>query len=176
SEREAPAAMISASHNAFEDNGVKLFAPGGRKIPEALETRIEHELVELSETMPGAGPSGSGVGIASEHRTALDEYVAHVVASLDGRRLEGMAVVVGCGKGAAFRSAPAALRALGAEVEVLHASPDGANINEKCGSTDPEGLRDAVVTSGAQIGLAFDGDADRVIAVDERGELVDGDQ
>jgi phosphoglucosamine mutase len=176
SEGDAPGAMISASHNAFEDNGVKLFAPGGRKIPEALETRIEHELVELSESMPAPGPSGSGVGIASEHRGALDEYVGHLVASLEGRHLDGMAVVLDCGNGAAFRSAPAALRALGAEVDVLHANPDGANINEKCGSTDPEGLRDAVVASGAQIGLAFDGDADRVIAVDERGELVDGDQ
>ncbi len=168
--------MISASHNSYEDNGIKLFAPGGRKIPEPLEARVEHELAELAATMPGPGPAGAGVGVASEHRGALDDYVAHLVDSLEGRRLDGMHVVVDCGNGAAFRAAPSALRALGAEVDVLHAAPNGSNINEACGSTHPEELQDVVVAAGAGIGLAFDGDADRVIAVDERGELVDGDQ
>ena len=175
-ERAASAAVISASHNPFEDNGVKLFAPGGRKIPEPLEAHVEQELRELAETMPDPGPSGIGVGVASEHRGALDDYVTHLVDSLEGRQLEGMHVVVDCGNGAAFRSAPSALRALGAEVDVLHAAPDGSNINDGCGSTNPKELQAAVLSAGARIGLAFDGDADRVIAVDELGQLVDGDQ
>jgi len=175
-ELAASAAVISASHNAYQDNGVKLFAPGGRKIPESLEARVEHEVRVLSEAMPPPGAEGRGVGIASEHRGALDEYVAHLVDSLEGRRLDGIRVVLDCGNGAAFRSAPAALRALGAEVEVLHVAPDGTNINDGCGSTHPERLCEAVLGSGARVGLAFDGDADRVVAVDERGEIVDGDQ
>ncbi|MEX1008914.1 MAG: phosphoglucosamine mutase [Acidimicrobiia bacterium] len=175
-ERAASAAVISASHNPYADNGIKLFAPGGRKISEPLEARVEHELGELAATMPDPGPAGVGVGVASEYRGALDDYVAYLVDSLEGRRLDGMHVVVDCGNGAAFRVAPSALRALGAEVDVLHAAPDGSNINEECGSTHPEELQGAVVSAGARIGLAFDGDADRVIAVDERGQLVDGDQ
>jgi phosphoglucosamine mutase len=175
-ERAAAAAVISASHNSYEDNGVKLFSAGGRKIPEPLEARVEHELVALAESMPGPGPAGTGPGVASEHRGAVDDYVAHLVDAIDGRTLHGLRIVVDCGNGAAFRSAPAALRGLGAEVDVLHASPDGTNINADCGSTAPDDLRDAVIASGASLGLAFDGDADRVIAVDEKGELVDGDQ
>jgi phosphoglucosamine mutase len=175
-ERAAAAAVISASHNPYEDNGIKLFSPGGRKIPEPLEARVEHELAGLAGSMPPPGAPGRGPGVASEHRGAFDDYVAHLTDSLDGRRLDHMRIVVDCGNGAAFRAAPAALQALGAEVEVLHASPDGSNINDACGSTHPDDLRDAVVTSGASLGLAFDGDADRVIAVDEKGELVDGDQ
>jgi phosphoglucosamine mutase len=175
-QRGAAAAVISASHNPYEDNGIKLFAPGGRKLSDPIEARIEDELVLLAETMPEAGPKGTGVGIASEYRGALDDYVAHLVESLQGRRLDGMRVVVDCGNGAAFRAAPLALHALGAYVEVLHAAPNGSNINDACGSTHPEELQAAVVAAGAQIGLAFDGDADRVIAVDEQGELIDGDQ
>jgi phosphoglucosamine mutase len=175
-ERAAPAAVISASHNSYEDNGVKLFSAGGRKIPEALEAEVERALTELAGALPDPGQSGTGVGVASEHRAALDDYVAYLVDSLEGRRLEGMTVVVDCGNGAAFRAAPAALRALGADVDVLHASPDGTNINEKCGSTQPDDLKEAVLLANAKVGLAFDGDADRVIAIDERGELVDGDQ
>jgi phosphoglucosamine mutase len=126
--------------------------------------------------MPEPGPSGTRVGVASEHRGALDDYLAHLVDSLDGRMLDGVRVVLDCGNGAAFRSAPTALRALGADVHVLNAAPDGSNINEKCGSTHPEGLAEVVLASSAQVGLAFDGDGDRVIAVDEHGDLVDGDQ
>jgi phosphoglucosamine mutase len=174
--RAAPAAVISASHNAFEDNGVKLFSAGGRKIAEHLEARVEDELRALAIEMPESGSSGIGVGVASEQRSASDDYVAHLVDALEGRRLDGLQVVIDCGNGAAFRTAPGALRALGAEVDVLHASPDGTNINAACGSTDTKELRDAVMVSGASAGLAFDGDADRVIAVDETGDEVDGDQ
>ena len=173
--REAPAAMITASHNAYADNGVKLFAVGGRKLSDEIERNVEHELRDLATTMPN-GPEGRGVGVAAELRGALDEYVAHVVAALDDRRLGGLRVVVDCANGAAFRAAPRVLRELGAHVEVLHAAPNGSNINDGCGSTDPSDLQRAVVAVGADAGLAFDGDADRLIAVDERGEIVDGDQ
>ena len=173
--REAPAAMITASHNAYADNGVKLFAAGGRKLSDEIERNVEHELRDLATTMPN-GPEGRGVGVAAELRGALDEYVAHVVAALDDRRLGGLRVVVDCANGAAFRAAPRVLRELGAHVEVLHAAPNGSNINDGCGSTDPSDLQRAVVAVGADAGLAFDGDADRLIAVDERGEIVDGDQ
>ncbi|MET0421058.1 MAG: phosphoglucosamine mutase [Acidimicrobiia bacterium] len=175
-ERGAPAAVISASHNAFGDNGIKLFAPGGRKLPEHLEVQIEDELRHLATEMPETGAAGVGVGIASEHRNAFDDYVAHVVGALEGRRLDGVHVLIDCGNGAAFRTAPAILRALGAEVDVLHAAPDGTNINAACGSTDTSELRAAVLAAGARAGLAFDGDADRVIAIDELGDEVDGDQ
>ena len=127
--------------------------------------------------MPEPGPAGAGVGVASEHRGALDDYVAHLVDALEGRRLDGMQVVVDCGNGAAFRAAPAALRALGAEVDVLHAAPDGTNINDGVRLHRPRGAPGRGRRRRARsIGLAFDGDADRVIAVDEQGELVDGDQ
>ncbi len=175
-ERGAPAAVISASHNPFADNGIKLFAPGGRKIPEPLEREVEQELRALAVSQPEPGPEGFGVGVSSEHRTALDDYVAMLVDSLQGRQLTHLHVVLDCGNGAAFRAAPTALRALGATVDVIHASPDGVNINAGCGSTHPQQLQEAVLVSRADVGLAFDGDADRMIAVDERGQLVDGDE
>ena len=175
-ERGAPAAVISASHNPFGDNGVKLFAPGGRKIPESLEYEVEQELRALAVSQPEPGPEGFGVGVSSEHRSALDDYVATLVDSLQGRQLNGLHVVVDCGNGAAFRAAPTALRALGATVDVINAAPDGVNINAGCGSTHPAPLQEAVLVARADAGLAFDGDADRVIAIDERGELVDGDE
>jgi phosphoglucosamine mutase len=126
--------------------------------------------------MPDAGAPGVGVGVASEHRTALDDYIGHVVGALEGRRLDGVRVVLDCGNGAAFRSAPTAFRVLGADVDVLNAVPDGANINRACGSTDTSHLREAVRNSHASCGLALDGDADRVIAVDEQGDEIDGDE
>jgi phosphoglucosamine mutase len=106
----------------------------------------------------------------------LDAYVVHLLSALDGRSLDGLRVVIDCANGAAFDLGPRALRAAGAVVEVLHAAPDGRNINDGCGSTDPSALQRVVVDHGAQLGLALDGDADRVVAVDEKGELVDGDQ
>ncbi|MCZ7527545.1 MAG: phosphoglucosamine mutase [Acidimicrobiia bacterium] len=170
---DAPGAMISASHNPFPDNGVKLFARGGRKLTDAEEAAIEARL--------GSGPGddapvGEGVGEPGPLPDAGAQYVEHVVGTLGGRRLDGLRVVVDCAHGAAFEVAPRALRLAGARVEVLHDRPDGTNINAGCGSTDPGPLRRAVREEGADAGLAFDGDADRVVAVDERGALVDGDQ
>jgi phosphoglucosamine mutase len=173
---DAPAAVISASHNPYPDNGVKLFSRGGRKIADAPEQRIELELRRLVDAGAGDGPGGPGVGVAHDRLGAAADYIAHLVAALGGRRLVGQSVVVDCGNGAAFEVAPWALRVQGAGVRVLHDQPDGTNINAGCGSTDPGELQQAVLAAGANAGLAFDGDADRVIAVDERGNLVDGDQ
>jgi len=174
--RGAPAAVISASHNPFQDNGVKLFSPGGRKLTEEVERHVEHVLRELASMAPEPGPAGAGVGVDRQIQDPLDEYVPHVVGALEGRDLRGLKIVLDCGNGAAFRSAPRVFKELGAEVEVLNAWPDGTNINQDCGSTSTAGLQEAVVASGAHAGLAFDGDGDRVIAVDERGGVLDGDQ
>ncbi|HUF83391.1 MAG TPA: phosphoglucosamine mutase [Acidimicrobiia bacterium] len=175
-ERDAPAAMISASHNPFPDNGVKLFAAGGRKIPDDNERRVEDELRELAKKAPTGGPDGADIGYDRKMAGVIKEYIGHLVGALEGRRLEELAVAVDCGHGAAFEVAPRALEVVGAAVEVHNVRPNGTNINAGCGSTDPSELQAAVVEGGADAGLAFDGDADRVIAVDERGELVDGDQ
>ena len=174
--RDAPAAMISASHNPFPDNGIKLFAAGGRKIPDADERRVEDELRELAKKAPTGGPAGAGVGYDRKLARAGNQYIAHLVEVMEGRRLDAVAVAVDCGHGAAFEVAPRALEKLGAAVDVHNVRPNGTNINAGCGSTDPSAVQAAVVEAGADAGLAFDGDADRVIAVDERGELVDGDQ
>ena len=173
---DAPGAVISASHNPYPDNGVKLFGRGGRKIADEPEVRIETELRRPADPGAEAGPEGPGVGVARERLGAAADYVAHLVATLGDRRLDGQSVVVDCGNGAASDVAPWALRVCGASVRVLHDQPDGTNINAGCGSTDPTELQQAVLAAGAVAGLAFDGDADRVIAVDERGDLVDGDQ
>ncbi|HEX3620922.1 MAG TPA: phosphoglucosamine mutase [Acidimicrobiales bacterium] len=173
-----PAAMISASHNPFGDNGVKFFSPGGRKLPDEIEARLECELDRLlSETDVSPRRTGAAIGrLASGHEQGRHRYERALVASLGGRRVEGLHVVLDCGHGAASEVAPAVLRSLGADVAVLNDAPDGVNINDGCGSTHPEGLQREVVARGAALGLAFDGDADRVLAVDHTGALVDGDQ
>jgi phosphoglucosamine mutase len=172
-----PGAMISASHNPFADNGVKLFAPGGRKLADDVEARIEAELHGGSGSAPAAVVGAAVGSIADGSATATEAYEARVVAALEGRSLGGMQVVLDCANGAASTVAREIFARAGAEVTVLHASPDGVNINDGCGSTHPESLQEAVRASGAgAIGLAFDGDADRVLAVAEDGALVDGDQ
>ncbi len=174
---DVPGAVISASHNPFADNGIKFFTAGGRKLSGAFEDALESELAALVDgtTIP-AGRSGSGVGTAKSGGDMVDAYVEHVVGALAGRDVGGIEVVVDAGHGAASEIGPRILRALGAVVTVINAEPDGTNINAGCGSTDPTQLQEAVVARGAAAGLAFDGDADRVIAVDELGALVDGDQ
>ncbi len=177
-----PAAMVSASHNPFSDNGIKLFLAGGKKLPDATELAIEMEIdaILAGRTLGGPTPPvGSAVGLvarASTEATANGQYGTHLVESMDGRRLDGMTVVLDCANGAASDTAPEIWRRLGAKVHVIHASPDGLNINEACGSTHPQSLQAAVLEHRADIGLAFDGDSDRVLAVDARGGLVDGDQ
>ena len=167
-----PAAMVSASHNPYTDNGVKFFAAGGRKLPDAVEERLESELDGL---VLAEAPHGPDVGRITP-RPDVRPYLRALTATVQGRRLNGLHVVLDCANGAASKVAPTVFRALGATVEVLSAEPDGENINAGCGSTHPEELQQAVVSRRAQVGLAFDGDADRVLAVDASGELVDGDQ
>ncbi|HEY8057164.1 MAG TPA: phosphoglucosamine mutase, partial [Acidimicrobiales bacterium] len=168
--RSVTGAMISASHNAYVDNGIKFFAPGGRKLSDEVEERLEAELDGLLRepvpTASAADPVDDSVGSA---------WIDAVVASVPDRALEGLHLVVDCANGSASRWAPGALERLGATVEVIHASPDGTNINAGCGSTHPEDLQARVLADGADAGLAFDGDADRVVGVDAKGALVDGD-
>jgi phosphoglucosamine mutase len=171
----APGAVVSASHNPFPDNGVKLFAPGGRKLTDDEEATLEAEFARIAAGDPAARPTGAGVGALESDPAAVDAYAAHLVASLEGRTLEDLFVVLDCGHGAASVVAPAVVRETGARVEVLGDRPDGTNVNDGCGSTDLTALRKAVAEHGADAGLAFDGDADRVLAVDGTGEVVDGD-
>ncbi len=170
-------AVISASHNSFEDNGVKLFTAGGAKLSDEVEEALEAELhALLSHQDHGAARTGDAVGSVTDGSADVTRWAESVLASIDGRGLEGMQVVVDCANGAATHVAPKVLRALGATVHVLHDEPDGTNINAGCGSTYPEDLRKAVVQRGADAGIAFDGDADRVLAIDADGRLIDGDQ
>ena len=174
--RGCPGAVVSASHNPFPDNGIKLFAPGGRKLTDEEEETLEAELRRLvGGEADGPRPTGAGVGQSTAAPGLVDDYAAHLVATLEGRGLDGLAVVLDCGHGAASAVAPGVVRAAGAKVEVIGAEPDGTNINAGCGSTDLGPLRRAVLDQGAAVGLAFDGDADRLLAVDERGGVVDGD-
>jgi phosphoglucosamine mutase len=167
-------AMISASHNPYADNGIKLFAPGGVKLADDIEEAVEAELEAVLATTP-IGPAGEGVGRVTDRHGAVEGYVDHLVSALGSRGLDGMRVVLDCANGAAIEVAPAAFERLGADVVVINDHPDGCNINDRCGATHPESLRLAVVDAGADAGLAFDGDADRLIAVDGRGAVVDGD-
>jgi phosphoglucosamine mutase len=167
----APAAMVSASHNPFPDNGIKVFAPGGLKLADDAEAQLEREL----DVTAAVRSTGAAVGTVSAH-DVLDGYADTVVASLGGRRLDGLRAVVDCANGSAGVVAPRVLGALGVDVEVLHACPDGMNINAGCGSTHPEAVGRTVVERSADLGVAFDGDADRVLLVDGAGEVVDGDQ
>ena len=171
-------AVISASHNPAEDNGVKLFGPGGRKLNIDDEARVEAELQQLLDVpaASAAGRIGSEVGTLTARPDAAENYVNHLTAVLGGPKLGALRVVLDCANGAASELAPRVLRDLGADVSALCDRPDGTNINTSCGSTYPEALQEAVLEEGAAVGLAFDGDADRVLAVDEEGTLIDGDQ
>jgi phosphoglucosamine mutase len=166
-----PVAMVSASHNRWSDNGVKLFAAGGRKLTDEQEERLEAALGAEASTTAEVGEVHAPVG-----RHFVDAYVEHLASSAEGRRLDGLRVVLDCAAGAAHGLAPLVFAGLGAEVRSIDPSPSGTNINEGFGSTHPEALQRAVVEDGADLGLAFDGDADRVVAVDHQGRLVDGDQ
>ncbi len=161
--------MISASHNAMPDNGIKLFAAGGHKLPDAIEGAIEDGL-----DTPSPRPTGAAIGRVRDLPDAGDRYVEHLLAATPGS-LAGLRVVVDCAHGAASAVAPVAYRKAGAEVVALHAEPDGLNINEGVGSTHLGPLRDAVREHGADLGVAHDGDADRCLAVDADGRVVDGD-
>lgn len=165
-------AVVSASHNPAHDNGVKFFAAGGMKLSEDSQHQIQQRFDQFFKT-GDTGIEGTGT---DRHLEAVERHLAAVVDSLDGRDLKGLSVVADLANGAATTVAEQALTELGAEVTVIHNSPDGHNINDGCGSTDLASLRETVVSTRVDVGLGFDGDADRVLAVDANGELVDGDQ
>jgi len=168
--------VVSASHNPFADNGIKLFAAGGRKLAGEVERRIEAEL-HAEPPPPGSLRSGADLGTVTALEGAAERYCDHVVGTLEGRDLAGLRVVLDTAHGAGVVTGPDVLRRLGCDVAaVLGAEPDGLNINAGCGSTDLGPLAAAVVGTGADVGIALDGDADRCLAVDHRGEVVDGDQ
>jgi phosphoglucosamine mutase len=175
--RDLPAVVISASHNPFQDNGIKLFAAGGIKLDEAMETAIEEELHRvLDSVVRGPRPvEGHGVGTIRSELDLGHPYVEYLLGALDGRSLEGMRIVVDSANGSASGLAAQLFEGAGAEVVAIGCDPDGTNINAGCGSTATELLARAVVEHGADLGLALDGDADRLLAVDATGSLVDGD-
>ena len=161
--------MLSASHNPMPDNGIKIFARGGHKLPDAIEDEIEARLGER-----WTRPTGAGIGRVQDLHDAGERYVDHLLATLT-HKLDGLRVVVDCAHGAAARVAPLTYSRAGAEVISIAADPDGLNINDGVGSTHLAGLLRAVVDSGADVGIAHDGDADRCLAVTAAGEVVDGD-
>ncbi|MBP6362833.1 MAG: phosphoglucosamine mutase [Novosphingobium sp.] len=164
--------MISASHNPYQDNGIKLFGPDGFKLSDEDELAIEAMLGQDLALAPAAE-----IGRARRIEDARGRYIHAVKASLpDDIRLDGLKIAVDCANGAAYQVAPSAIWELGAEVVAVGVSPNGVNINDKCGSTHLALLKETVVASGADIGIALDGDADRLIVVDEKGQTVDGDQ
>lgn len=165
-------AVISASHNPFEDNGIKFFSVDGRKLPDAVEDEIER-LVQCWEHITRA--HGEYIGRVSRDSKLIEQYIAHLVAST-GCLLKGMRVVVDSANGAAYNIAPRVLSQLGAEVIPIHCTPDGININANCGSLHTESMRQTVREQRADAGLSFDGDADRVIMSDEHGNEIDGDR
>ena len=164
--------MISASHNPVEDNGIKFFGGDGFKLPDEKEAEIERLLDAPEDALPR--PEGAGVGTVRDDPEAKFRYLAHLKSTVS-RSFAGLRVVLDCAHGAASGLAPRVFRDLGAEVTAIGAEPDGLNINAGVGSTHPEALAAKVKETGADIGLAFDGDADRLIAVDETGAIVDGD-
>lgn len=161
--------MVSASHNPAPDNGIKFFSYGGTKLPDEVEDRIEAAMSE-----PPLAPTGDGVGRITRFADAEDRYVLHLLATLD-RSLEGIHVVVDCAHGAASGISPRVFRDAGATVTVIGSEPDGLNINRGYGSTHLEPLQEAVLSLGADFGIAHDGDADRALAIDHNGRIIDGD-
>ena len=162
--------VLSASHNAMPDNGIKFFARGGSKLDDSIEDAIEARMNE-----PWQRPTGGDVGRIIDGGELVELYINHLVGSLPNR-LDGIRVVVDCANGAAFHVAPEAYRRAGAEVIAIHADPDGLNINDNCGSTHLEDLQLQVMQHKADLGIGHDGDADRCLAVDAEGRIVDGDQ
>ncbi|WP_270626600.1 phosphoglucosamine mutase [Varibaculum timonense] len=162
--------MISASHNPMPDNGIKFFARGGYKLPDAIEDQIEQLLGDETDR-----PIGESVGeINAERESAEKLYIKHLVRAAGD--LSGLRIAVDCANGAASRLGPEALQEAGVDTVVINASPDGRNINDNCGSTHPQQLQSQVVAAGCDFGVAFDGDADRCLAVDSTGNLIDGDK
>jgi phosphoglucosamine mutase len=165
--------MISASHNPYQDNGIKMFGPDGFKLSDDTERAIESKM-ENGGAASRAGPADLGHAVRLEDAPGrYIEYVKHTIA--DARTLDGMKIVVDCAHGAGYRVAPTVLYELGAEVVPISVAPNGVNINDGCGSTSPERMQEEVVRQGANLGISLDGDADRLVMADETGALLDGD-
>ena len=175
--RGLPGAMISASHNPFADNGIKLFARGGRKLDDAAEHAVEAELDAVLAGAPARSFEiiGAAVGVIGTQALPTAGYEASLVAIMAGRRLTGLRIVVDAANGSGYVVAARVLRDLGAEVVAINDEPDGCNINDDCGATHTASLQQAVLHHRANLGVALDGDADRLIAVDDSGAVVDGD-
>lgn len=165
--------VISASHNPYPDNGIKFFAATGYKLPDAVEEELEDLLLAKKDAMPR--PIGDKVGTISYHHDLVREYISYVLSTVDSD-FKGLKIVVDCANGAAYEAAPVVLKKLGAEVIAINNTPNGTNINNQCGSTHLEQLQKAVIEHQADLGIAHDGDADRCLAVDETGAVIDGDQ
>jgi phosphoglucosamine mutase len=166
--------VISASHNPAVDNGLKLFGGDGYKLDDALEERLEQLI--LTAEIDGIRSSGAEIGTGQPIANAGERYGLMAKASVPGMSLHGLKIALDCANGASFQTTPQVLRELGATVVLFHATPDGMNINEDCGSTHAEEISRLVKESGAQIGISHDGDADRLVLCDEQGEIVDGDE
>ncbi|HAX90677.1 MAG TPA: phosphoglucosamine mutase [Rhodospirillaceae bacterium] len=165
--------MISASHNQYADNGIKLFAPDGQKLSDDLEEQIERLMEDQDQELAGS----DALGKASRLEDALGRYVEFVKGTFPcGQRLDGMKIVIDCANGAAYKAAPTVLWELGAEVIPVAVQPDGRNINDRCGATHTDLMRETVLLHGADVGISLDGDADRLIMADEKGNVIDGDQ
>ena len=165
--------MISASHNPLEFNGIKFFNSEGYKLRDELEDEIENLILTRSDNIPL--PTGEEIGTWDIDHSSVEKYIEFVCGTIPGD-LKGIKVLIDCANGAASEIAPIALKRLGADVEVIHHKPNGVNINRLCGSTHMEDLQNQVIGRGMEAGIAFDGDADRCLAVDEAGEVIDGDQ
>jgi phosphoglucosamine mutase len=164
--------VISASHNPMRDNGIKFFGADGYKLPDEIEDEIEARMKNFKNL---ARAEGAGVGRMFRVHDMIDGYVSHLISSFP-HKLGGIKLVLDCANGAVCEAGPKIFSALGADVEVIHNKPDGININDNCGSQHLDDLRRAVLSAGAQAGMAFDGDGDRAILVDEKGRAVDGDR
>ncbi len=166
--------VLSASHNPAEDNGLKLFGGDGYKLDDALEERLEQLI--LTDEIDTLRVVGGDVGSVAKIADAQERYATLAKASVPGMSLHGLHIALDCANGASFETTPGVLRSLGATLSLFHASPDGMNINEGCGSTHPEEISRIVRETAAQIGISHDGDADRLVLCDERGDIVDGDE
>jgi len=167
--------VISASHNPFDDNGIKFFSSDGFKLPDSVEEEIEKAM--FSKTLEKIRPEGANIGKAKRVEDASGRYIEFVKSTFPkGMTLEGIKIVVDCSNGSAYKITPTVLRELGAEVIAINDKPDGININADCGATHSEALQKAVLEHKANIGIAHDGDADRTIFCDENGQIVDGDK
>ncbi len=167
--------VISASHNPYDDNGIKFFSSDGFKLPDSTETEIEKAM--FTEALENIRPEGAGIGKAYRVDDAAGRYIEYVKSTFPkGMTLEGMKVVIDCSNGSAYKITPFVLTELGADVIAINSKPDGININANCGAMHPEAMQKAVLEYKADIGIAHDGDADRTIICDEKGEMVDGDK